>query len=164
MKKKNQKKNILQSTKTLTILFIGLLALVIFLLVLCIIKNNEANNNQYANMVIPVYELNTDYDFSINAKILSEVDEYVFKVTNYKENKINKEKIPYKVEIKNETDSIITITKDSSKKNLMKDQKSTILDEITLGTKEKENIYYHIKVTKKGSLKKDDLIYIKISN
>ena len=115
-------------------------------------------------MVIPVYEVNTDYEFSINAKILSEVDEYVFKIVNYKNKEINKEEIPYKIEIKNDTNSIIKVTKDDSKKDLMKNQKETIIDENTLKKDTKENIYYHVKITKINDISKDDLIYIKIVN
>lgn len=167
MKKKQNKKNVqdlLKSVKTLTVVFILLLALVIFLLVLCIIKYKESKANAYANMVIPVYEVNTDYEFSINAKILSEVDEYVFKIVNYKNKEINKEEIPYKIEIKNATNSIIKVTKDDSKKDLMKNQKETIIDENTLKKDTKENIYYHVKITKINDISKDDLIYIKIVN
>ena len=167
MKKKQNKKNVqdlLKSVKTLTVVFILLLALVIFLLVLCIIKYKESKANAYTNMVIPVYEVNTDYEFSINAKILSEVDEYVFKIVNYKNKEINKEEIPYKIEIKNDTNSIIKVTKDDSKKDLMKNQKETIIDENTLKKDTKENIYYHVKITKINDISKDDLIYIKIVN
>ena len=123
MKKKKKKQN----TKLLMVVFIMLLILVITLVILCIIKNNEADKNKYANMVIPVYELNTDYEFNINAKTLSEVNEYVFKIVNYKKNEINKEEIPYTIEIKNNTNSIIKVTKDNSNKDLMKNQKSTII-------------------------------------
>lgn len=167
MKKKQNKKNVqdlLKSVKTLTVVFVLLLVLVIFLLVLCVIKYKESKVNAYANMVIPVYEVNTDYEFSINAKILSEVDEYVFKIVNYKNKEINKEEIPYKIEIKNDTNSIIKVTKDDSKKDLMKNQKETIIDENTLKKDTKESIYYHVKITKVKDITKDDLIYIKIIN
>ena len=82
---KKKKKN--ETNKTQVIIFISLIILVLILLVLCIVKNNEANKNKYANMVIPIYEENTDFEFNINAKILSEVDEYTFKIVNYKKNK-----------------------------------------------------------------------------
>ncbi len=166
MKKKKKKtfKDIMNSTKTLTIIFLLLLVLVIFLIVLCVIKNKEADENKFANMVIPVYELNTDYEFSINAKTLSETNEYVFKITNYKKDEINKEEIPFKIEIKNDTNSTIKVTKDDSKKNLMKKQKLTTLKEEKLKKEEKENIYYHVKVIKNNGLTRDDLIYIKIKN
>lgn len=166
MKKKKQKnvQDLLKSVKTLTVVFALLLVLVIFLLVLCVIKYKESKANEFANMVIPVYETNTNYEFSINAKTLSEVEDYTFKIVNYKKNGINKEEIPYKIEIKNNTNATIKVTKDDSKKDLMKNQEETIIDEVTLKKDKKENIYYHIKITKSKDLTKDDLIYIKITN
>ena len=166
MKKKKQKnvQDLLKSVKTLTVVFVLLLVLVIFLLVLCVIKYKESKANEFANMVIPVYETNTNYEFSINAKTLSEVEDYTFKIVNYKKNGINKEEIPYKIEIKNNTNATIKVTKDDSKKDLMKNQEETIIDEVTLKKDKKENIYYHIKITKSKDLTKDDLIYIKITN
>ena len=103
-KKKSKKKtteDLLNSTKRLTIVFVLLLILVIFLLVVCVIKYKESKENEFANMVIPVYETNTNYEFNINAKILNEVDGYTFKIVNYKKDEINKEEIPYKIEVKN---------------------------------------------------------------
>lgn len=167
MKKQNKKKSVqdlLNSVKILTTVFILLLVLVVFLVVLCIIKYKESKENAFANMIIPVYETNTDYEFSINAKILSETDEYVFKIVNYKKDEINKEELPYKIEIKNDTDSTVKVTKDDNKKDLMKNQKEAIIDESTLKKDKKQNIYYHIKITKSKDLTKDDLIYIKIKN
>ena len=167
MKKKQKKKNVqdlLKSVKTLTIVFVLLLVLVVFLLVLCVIKYKEAKSNAFANMVIPIYELNTEYEFSINAKILSEVNEYTFKIVNYKNKEINKEEIPYKIEVKNNTNSIIKVTKNDSKKDLMNKQKETIIDENILKKEKKDYAYYHIKITKVNNITKDDLIYIKILN
>lgn len=166
MKKKTKKTtaDLLNSTKKLMIIFILLLVLVIFLFILCVVKYNESKKNEFANMTIPVYELNTNYEFSINAKILSEVNEYTFKIVNYKKNEINKDKIPYKVEIKNNTESTIKVTKDDSKKDLMNKEKEKIIDEVTLEKNKKQNIYYHIKITKSNDLTKEDLIYVKIMN
>lgn len=163
-KSKKTSKDLLNSVKNLTIVFILLLILVIFLFILCVIKYKESKENEFANMVIPVYELNTDYEFNINAKTLSEVNEYVFKITNYKKGKINTKKIPYKIEIKNDTNSKIKVTKNDSNKNLMTNKKETIIDQNTLKIDKKENIYYHIKITKSANLTAKDLIYIKITN
>lgn len=166
MKKKKKKtaQDLLNSVKTLTIVFILLLVLVIFLFVLCAIKYKESKENEFANMVIPIYEVNTDYEFSINAKVLSEIDNYTFKIVNYKKNKINTEEMSYKIEIKNNTNSIIKVTKNDSNKDLMKEQEESIIDENTLKKDTKDNIYYHVKITKTKDISKDDLIYIKITN
>lgn len=159
---KKKKKN--ETNKTQVIIFISLIILVLILLVLCIVKNNEANKNKYANMVIPIYEENTDFEFNINAKILSEVDEYTFKIVNYKENKVNDKEYSYKIEVNNDTSSIIKVYIDGENKDLMKDQKQTIFKEKKLSNKDKETIYYHVKMTKKTKLTNKDLIYIKITN
>lgn len=166
MKKKKKKtaQDLLNSVKTLTIVFILLLVLVIFLFVLCAIKYKESKENEFANMVIPIYEVNTDYEFSINAKVLSEIDNYTFKIVNYKKNKINAEEMSYKIEIKNNTNSIIKVTRNDSNKDLMKEQEESIIDENTLKKDTKDNIYYHVKITKTKDISKDDLIYIKITN
>ena len=166
MKKKKQKniQDLMKSVKTLTVVFALLLVLVIFLLVLCIIKYKESKENEFANIVIPVYETNSNYEFSINAKTLSEVGTYTFKIVNYMKTDINKEEIPYKIEIKNNTNSTIKVTKNDSKKNLMSNQEETIIDEVTLKKDKKENLYYHVKITKSKNITKDDLIYVKIMN
>ena len=156
-----KKKN---NNKGLKITFCGLLVLVVGLLIACIIMNNEAENNKYANMTIPVYEEDSNYEFSINAKTLSETDEYIFKVVNYKGKSINKKKIKYRIEINNETDSKIEVTMNNDKTNLMKDEKSTILEEKELSNKTKENVYYYIRIKSYNKLNKDDLIYVKIFN
>ncbi|MBR5370276.1 MAG: hypothetical protein IK137_03115 [Bacilli bacterium] len=166
MKKRKKKdvKDLLKSVKTLTVIFILLLIFVIFLVVLCVIKYKESKSKEFANMVIPIYETNTNYEFNINAKILNEVDGYTFKIVNYRKDKINEEEIPYQIEIKNPTNSIIKVTKDDSKKDLMDNQKETILKRNTLKKDKKENIYYHIKIVKSNNITRDDLIYIKITN
>ncbi|MBQ9019195.1 MAG: hypothetical protein IJ097_02650 [Bacilli bacterium] len=164
VKKKIKFKDFINSTITLSIIFVLLLILVIVLTVLCFQKNKELENNGFANMTIPVYELGSNYEFSINAKTLSETDEYIFKIVNYRKELLNIEEIPYTVEIKNDTQSTVKLTMNKSKKDLMKKQQSTILDRKVLSSKEKENIYYHVKITKYHKLSKDDLIYIKITN
>ena len=167
MPKKKEKKTIqdlLKSTQTLLIVFVALLILVITLLVLCVVKYKESKNDGFANMVVPIYETNTNYEFSINAKILSETDEYIIKVTNFRKDQINKEEFSYKIEINNETNSTIKVTKDDSKKDLMKDQANTVIEGRTLKKDKKDSVYYHVKITNYKDLSQDDSIYIKIVN
>jgi len=160
MRKKKKEK----AKKSQIIVFILLLVLVITLFIVCIIKNREVDLNKYANMVIPIYEEDTNFEFNINAKVLSEVDEYTFKIVNYRKDKLNEKELNYRIEVNNDTDSIIKVYIDGDDKDLMIDQKQTIFEDRKLSNKEKENIYYHVKMTKKGKLTNKDLIYIKISN
>ena len=164
VKKKINFKEFINTPEFLVVIFVLLLVLVVVLTVLCIIKDKETDRNAFANIVIPVYELNSDYEFSINAKTLAETDEYIFKIVNYKKNNVNEEEIPYTVEIKNETNATIKVTMNKSKKDLMKKQKLTVLKKKVLKANEKEDIYYHVKVTKSKDLTNKDLINITIKN
>ena len=152
------------SNKKLYIIFFSLLVIVIGLLIGCIIKNNEADKNKYANMIIPIYETGSNFEFSINAKLLSEASKYTFKIVNYRKNKINKENISYQIEVKNNTNSKVHVYIDNSKKDLIKKQKTTIFDKKTLDSSKKEDIYYTVKISSYKDLKSDDMIYIRVFN
>ena len=166
MKKKKKKlgfKEVVSSKKVLSIIFFLLLILVIVLIILCVIKTK---NDKYvaANIVIPVFEENTNFEFSLDAKSLSELNEYIFKIVNYRKNKINKDKIKYQIEVVNNTDSLLEVKIDDQGKNLMTNQQDSIFDEVTLSNEEKESIYYYVKLKDIKNLKKDDLIYIRVFN
>lgn len=162
-KKKLTIKEVINSTKFLTIVFILLLILVIVLSVMCYKKNEESKKNGFANISIPITELDSSYEFSISAPTLASTDEYIFKVTNTKDDKINSEEIPYKVTIENETDCVITIQVNDNNKDLMQSQKSTILTD-KLAKDSEDVVYYHVKVKSYGDLGNKDLINIRINS
>lgn len=163
-KNKNKKKNFkefFKSTKFLTIIFILLIVLVSILVVLCVIRSDEAKENGFANMRFDLVGDNKPIDFGINALTLSQTDEYIFKVTNFKGNKINKKEKKYTVTIENETDCVISVTVNDLDQDVMTNQESTILTD-TLKGKEKEAVYFHVKVKSAGELNDKDLIKVQI--
>lgn len=156
-KTKKEKKDI----KVLTVVFTLLLVLVIVLGVLCYKKNEEFKRKAFANITIPILKTDSEEEFSINAKTLSEAKKYTFKITNYQGDIINKEEIDYKIEITNNTNAVITIKREDTK-DLMNDQKNTIIDGLRLGKTAKEDIYYYVEIKTFKKLKTNDLINIKI--
>ena len=162
-KKKTTIKDIVTSTKFLTIVFILLLILVVFLVIICSIKENNAKTDGFANMNFPILKEETSIEFSINAFTLSQTDEYIFKVTNFKDKKINKKKLDYTVTIENDTNSVISVTVNDVGEDVMVNQKSTVLND-SLKKDEKEAVFYHVKVISNGELDKKDLINIKINS
>ena len=161
-KKKNRSiKSFFKSTKFLKIIFILLIILVVFLVVLCVIKDKESKDNGFANISFPLVEDSKPIEFGINALTLSQTDEYIFKVVNFKDNKINQKKREYTVTIENKLDCVISVTINDQKENLMINQESTILTD-TLKSKEKETVYYHVKVKSSGELGDRDLINVRI--
>ena len=162
-KKKGSIKDFLKSTKFLAIIFILLLILVSVLVVLCVIRSNESETKGFANISLALVDDNKPMDFSINALTLSQTDEYIFKITNYKGDKVNKKEKEYKVIIENNTDCIISVTINDLEENVMKNQNSTELID-TLKANKKEAVYYHVKVKSSGNLKDMDLINVRVED
>lgn len=162
-KKKINIKEIINSTKFLSVIFFLLLILVIVLVVLCSIKSKEEDIKGFANMTFSLVEGETPIKFNVNAYTLAGTDEYIFKVTNFKGNKVSDEEIKYTVTIENNTNSVISVTVNDMNEDLMVNQKSTELKD-TLKKGKKEAVYYHVKTVSAGDLGKKDLINIKIED
>lgn len=161
-KKENKKESFFKSNNFLKLVFGLLLVLVIVLVILCIIKSKEADNSGFANMSFSIVD-DKPASFGINALNLSQTDEYIFKVTNYKGDKINKKEKKYNVTIENNTDCVISVTVNDLDDNVMTNQESTLLTD-TLKGGEKESVYYHVKVKSAGKLDEKDLILVKIES
>ena len=158
-KKKKSFKEFINSKAFLTVLFLSLLVLVAVLIALCFMKKDE----QLVNMVIPVSNEDSNFNFSINAKMLEE-NTYTFKITNYIDNTINANETEYQIEINNATSSDISIYKDDIKKTSIESQRLGSLAKEKLHIGEKENIYYSIKINNPKKIKEDELIHIRIYN
>ena len=146
------------------IIFIVLLIVVIVLGVLIFQKSKMESNNETANISIPIIKEDSRFAFNINALNLSQTDEYVFKVVNYRDDDINTEDFTYNITILNPTNTVIEMTKDDDKKNYLSGKKEETIENEKLGNSLKEEHYYHIKVVKTGKLMEKDLISVIIQN
>ena len=155
-------KEIVTSTKFLKLVFLLLCILIVVLIVLIMQAKSELKKNPPGNITIPVKKDSRDFDFNISAYALAESNEYLIKITNTRNKVSNKEKVNYKIAIRNENDCVISVTKNKSNKNLITDQKLTIIDNQTLDAEHLDNDYYHVKVISKGKLDKKDLINVKV--
>ena len=146
------------------IIFIVLLIVVIVLGVLIFQKSKMESNNETANISIPIIKEDSRFAFNINALNLSQTDEYVFKIVNYRDDDINTEDFSYNITIINPTNTVIEMTKDDDKKNYLSGKKEETIVNEKLGNSLKEEHYYHIKVVKTGKLMEKDLISVIIQN
>lgn len=162
--KKTQKKFELSSEKVLLFVFIVLLILVIFLAIDVVKKKNEKDNQSTANLVIPVLKVDGEQNLSLNVSNLVKEDDYILKVTNYRNDKVNEEEIPYTVTVVNNSSSEIEVTKDNSDYNYMIDQEAVIIEEQKLRGGKKQDTYYHVRVTNAKDVKDTDKINIKIES
>jgi len=159
-------KNFFTSSSFLIGIFLFLFLLVIFLGIMIFLKNKDAKENIHANIVVPVFEIGSNYEFGIDAFLLAKEKkpEYIIKITNYKKDVVNEEKIPYQLTIRNTTSSVVSISKGEDSTNLMKDQESTTLEEDVLLDNEKEDVYYTLKISNYEHLKSKDLIMVQITS
>lgn len=162
IKSKKSLKDIVTSTKFLSIVFFSLLILVIILGVLCYKRISDEKSKKKSNMNIHIAKKEDTSEFDINAAALASVSEYIFRVSNY-DDKLNDEEIPYTITISNKLDCVIEVTKDDDKKSLINTQEETKIEGV-LSNKEKEDIYYHVKIVSKGKLDSRDLINVKIDS
>ena len=146
----NKLKDKITTEKILLIVFILLLILVICLSVMVFKKKKENDEKLAANLVIPVLKAGTEENITLNVDSLVNEEEYILKLTNYRKNEVNKEEIE--------------VTKDYSDYNLMIDQESIIIEDQKLRGDAKQDVFYHIKVTKKSDINEEDKINIKIAS
>lgn len=160
--KKNLKKKLLTTENILAVIFGILLVVVIVLSIIVFNKSHENKDSVKANLVVPIFQTESEENIGLILSALAEEDEYILKITNYKDDKVIAEKVDYKLVIENDSDSIIKVTKNKSNNDLMKNQKSTIIDNQELKGKEKEENYYHFSITKSGKIKSNEKVNIKI--
>ena len=157
------KEKILNKNNILYYVFFGLLILVIILGIGVLTKSND-KTNETANIAIPIFEKATSNEMTIDLEELATQDEYSMKITNYRFDKVNKEKIEYTITISNESEASIKVTKDDNPTNLIKNQELTRIEGVSLKANEKDYAIYHFSVIDKKKVKKDDKIIIKIDS
>lgn len=163
-KTKDKKKSIFTTENILAAVFGILLIVVIVLGVMVINKSRENKDKVNANLVVPIFEVNAEENVSLNTLALAEEDEYVLKITNYKDDKVISEKVNYSITVENDSKAIVKVTKNKDTEDLMKNQKSTVIENQELKSNTKEDVYYHISITEKNKIDKDDKVNIKIAS
>ena len=160
----SKKTSFFKSTKFLTIVFVVLLILVLILGFFAIRAKKKYDSTIKANIVIPIIKKDDTIEFSINAYELSQAPGYVFKVKNYRGDKINKEQVEYDIEIVNGTNSRIELTKGKNNKNLLTGENNSQVNNETLKQDEKELVYYTLKIPSKNNStpKKNEIISVRI--
>ena len=161
-KKKKKKKSQRDRTSIVLWAVLGVLFCIVIALFLQVLHVKEEEKlHPKANMSIPIRKLGDSAEFHITTLGLSKDDGYVFKITNYSLEEINEEEIPYEIIIENSSNSTIEIEKlNSDQKWTMK--KSLTIEEETLGTEEKQDVFYRVKVIKSKKLNAKDLITVRI--
>lgn len=162
--KPRRKQKMDKGTVVLTIVFIALLILVIVLLIFAINKKRELQHELKARMVFPVVEENSKMAISIDLSEVSEDEDYIFKVTNYRGNVVNKFDINYKITISNNSKVKVKLYRGKGKNDLMKNQKVTEIKDLKLYKNEKEDVYFRISFEGLDKAKEKEMVNVIINS
>lgn len=148
-----------KSTMVLAVIFFLLLILVAFLG----IKLLSRGNTRKADIVIPIHKKENNFDFGIDSVALAKEEkrDYVFKITNHYNGKVNTEEMPYQIVIENHTKNKITLKRNNEGPDLITTQESTIING-TLPKDTEEEIYYYVHLSSFEDENTKDYIYIQI--
>lgn len=162
--KKNTKKQTINQEKVLAIIFVALAILVIILLIVALKQKNERKARNESHITVPVLEENTTSNISINLKEFKEenTNEYVFIVSNYRQDKINKKELEYDINITNSDNIDIKLYKNDDTTNIL-DEDLEVEDNILVKNKKQEDIYKLV-ITKNDKIKDSSVINIEIDS
>lgn len=162
--KKNNKKQSINQEKVLAITFVLLAMLVIILLIVALKQKNERKARNESHITVPVLEENTTSNISINLKEFKEenTNEYVFIVSNYRQDKINKKELEYDINITNSDNIDIKLYKNDDTTNIL-DEDLEVEDNILVKNKKQEDIYKLV-ITKNDKIKDSSVINIEIDS
>ena len=163
-KKENQveKKLVLNQEKALAVTLVVLAILVVILLVIALVQKNKSKDLEKSSITIPVLEENVESRIAINLSELSETKEYVFIVSNYKDNDINKKSIEYDVEITNNDNVRIEIYKNGKMRNALDDDYE--VEDNKLAKNKKQEDVYKLVIKDTKNIKNDSQLVIEIDS
>lgn len=166
-KKNNSKQNpFIEFISSYQFLYSSLAILFIIVVILGIMVFNKGREyrNNHANMVFPILEEKVHNSMNIDLNELKKKKRYLIKVTNYRGSKVNQNELSYSLTIHNDTNVSIEMVKGNDTKNLITDQKSSIIEGISLKSKEKQEDVFYIRIIDDSKLKKKDKITIEIDS
>lgn len=140
--KKVEDKSSAYQERALTITFILLSILVIILLVVALVKKNQNELKEESHITIPVLQENTTSTISISLKEYNESEEteYVFVVSNYREDQILDTALDYDINVTNNDDIKIELYKNGGTKNLLEEDLE-VEDNKLKKDKKQEDVY-----------------------
>lgn len=150
--------------KILLVSFVVLLILVIILAFVAVNKKKEYDKKQSADIIMPIIEKGVNNTFSVDISNLKEkgLRSYSFKITNYKDKKINTKQIEYKLSINTlENDVELKLYKNKDDKNLLANSNKYEITTKLPKDKKQEDVYTLI-IKANKEIEKNQTIEVKV--
>ena len=163
IKEKTPKTN---SDKVLITVFFLLLILVVILGISVLNAKNKNIDKIKANVIIPVLgtKLNNSLSVDISNMKKTEEKEYIFKIANYRGNKINKENIEYQINLTKPKNVTLKLYKNDNNTNLLSNKETLEIGGIQLERNKKKVDLYRLVIKSNKKTTKDDKIEIIIKS
>lgn len=155
-----------KSERILFIVFIILLISVIALAFITVDKKKEYEAKQ-TDITMPIIEEGANNTLNVDISNLSKgaLKEYKFKITNYKDKKVNSEKISYNIYVDTlENDVTIKLYKSSNEKNLFQGLEKYEISNISLPKNKKSDDLYTLIVKANSNIENKKSVEIKITS
>ena len=153
------KKKLVLSDIILLLVFGGLIALVIWLVLMVAKKEKDPTN-----IVAPIIEKGSKNEFTVNLDKIED-KKYIIRVVNYRNDIINKNEMDYDIEVINENNVEIEIYKNEIEDNLASiNNKDLFIEKNVLKAEEKQDDVYKIVVVSDKDLTKKDTLKIIITS
>lgn len=158
----NKNKEKTTSERVLLIVFFLLLILVVILGISVLNAKNKNIDKIKANVIIPVLgtKLNNSLSVDISDMKESEEKEYIFKIANYRGNKINKENIEYQINLTKPQNVTLELYKNNNNTNLLNDKETLEISGIQLEKNDKKIDLYRLIIKSNKKTNKDDKVEI----
>ncbi len=161
-KKKRSFKKLDKVDLILSLVFVIMIVVIVFLSYKVVTKRNDYKEHVKSSIIIPLLGKETNNEISVDVSNMRKGDskDYSFRISNNKDNNVNKEEVPYEIELLETDDFEIEVYKNSSKKNIL-NKDNTITNNKLIGNEEQIDTYVlKIKANKKTS--KRQLITIRV--
>lgn len=165
-KRKKNKTKMTTQEKILLVIFIILVIVVITLGIQVLNLEKSKKENREVNIIIPIIEKQSTSGFKLDASSMKkgESQEYLFKITNYKGNKVNESKMVYNISLTPSENTTIELYKDEDKVDLIENENSLEIEGINLPKNTKSETVYKLIISKNNNVKTTDMISVKVDS
>lgn len=153
-----------QTDLLLVVIFIAFLSLTVFLGFKAKVAKDDLKEHVRANIVIPVLGKGTSSDLSVDVANMKkgQEKEYIFKVSNSKDDNVNPEEVLYNVYFGYDRSISLEVTKNEGTENILAKDKT--IKNNTLQKDEKQEDIYRVKIKAKKNTKNKQLVNISVKS
>ena len=164
-KKQEKKYSLIPKDSTDLLLVIAFIALLVLTTVLGFkvkAAKEDLKEHVRANIVVPVLGANTKNTISVDVANMKkgEEKEYIFKISNAKEENVNPEEVKYHLQFVYDKSISLEVTKNDSKENILGED--NLIKDNNLQKEEKQEDIYKVKIKATKNTKKKQLVTINI--